>query len=187
MRAFSGPGRHRQRSRWDPRPVRCPCAPPRSRKTACRGWSKLTVARRISARPRVTASLVPAGGNEPAAKTDAVLTDYAARRRRRHPARLVRAAAERYCARAVSRARARGLGQRAGRGPHARSQRTGRRRRRTLPRRTRAAFHPKDVLDGDYVSRAHQALRDANNCIGSRPEGIRSVREERLRRCGRGN
>jgi hypothetical protein len=115
----------------------------------------------------VTASLVPAGSNEPAAKIDAVLTDSqpagaGVTRRASFVLPLNNVAPGPYLARVRVTAGgepiadvAREVDVRAGAGPHA-------------PLADAAAFRPEDVLDGDYVRRAHLALRGVTTPAASR-------------------
>jgi len=106
----------------------------------------------------VTASLVPAGSDVPTAKIDAVLTDSqpagaGVTRRASFALPLKDIAPGPYLARVRVTAGSepiadltREVDVRAGAGPHA-------------PLTDAAAFRPEDVLDGDYVRRAHLALR----------------------------
>jgi VWFA-related protein len=115
----------------------------------------------------VTASLVPAGSNEPAATTDAILTESQPAgggviRRASFALPLKDIAPGPYLARVHVTAGSepiadltRELDVRAGAAPQ-------------LAASDATAFRPQDVLDGDYVSRAHQALRSANTPASAR-------------------
>ena len=128
VRAFSGPDVTVSDLDRGPRPARCPCAPRvRGRRTLGDGRNLRTCAGSVArAQPSRHPSCRPAATTRPRRPRRSSL--IAACRRRRQPACIVRAAAEGYCARALSRARAGDRGKRADCGPHARSRRAGRRR-----------------------------------------------------------
>jgi VWFA-related protein len=114
-----------------------------------------------------TVSLVPAGSNEPATKTDAVITDPqpaggGVTRRASFALPLKDIAPGPYLARVRVSAGSEPIADltrevevRAGGAPHVASS-------------DAAVFRPQDVLDGDYVSRARLALRGANTPAAAR-------------------
>jgi hypothetical protein len=118
----------------------------------------------------VTATLVPSASNQPAATTDAVLTEVqpaggGVTRRASFALPLKDIAPGPYLARVHVTAGnepiadlTREVEVRAGTAPH-------------VAPSDQTAFHPQDVLDGDYVSRAHQALRGANT-----PASVRALK-----------
>ncbi len=135
----------------------------------------------------VTASLVPAGGNDPAATTEAIAHRYAACRRRRQPAAsfalpLKDIAPGPYLAR---------VRVTAGSEPVADLTREVDVRAGAVAARRRVGrgrVSPAGCSRWRFRQpRAPGAARREYAGLGSRPEGVRSVREERLRRCRRRN